>query len=566
MGTTIGAALAWALGALCVAAPPEPAPPPPSITAVPDPQGSADRDPEPPPGLVPRRGDDPATADVSRVDASPESAEARRAAAIEVRYAPRRHRAADGPLTLAPGRSVRVGFELASDRRARPPLRVGLRTRDDRGVRVVGEAEAVEPIGTPRAPGLRFEVLVRASADAAPGARRLKLVVELSDARGRRAGGQTLALELSLVAPDDPPDSVALDRAAYRAALEAGGRARDALGPLGSRLRLDRRDAPRTGPLGAEAEARLADFVRARERAREARDRLRAAALWGEAELRTAAARVLVDLPPLEPSRGDPLAGRDSARAVTEAEGALARVELETAERLARAARTSGKLDPPGLGRALAVLGAIASLRGDEATARTELGRALCLDPTRASPSPLPPVETSFAALRAEARCTGPLRLGRLEAVREARDGKVWVDVRLPFGPDPYALVSGGDIELWGGGGAVIEVAQVRARRGPPDRLEASFEDRGDLTNVSGQLLVRLVAKDVSGVALAGIGEASPIAVDVKASERGTSPGLPWWVWVASGVAVAGAATAVALAVGSGGEPPRALGPTTITF
>ena len=82
----------------------------------------------------------------------------------------------------------------------------------------------------------------------------------------------------------------------------------------------------------------------------------------------------------------------------------------------------------------------------------------------------------------------------------------VEVQVKVPYGPDPYNLIEGGDVELWGSGGGILDSQKVKARRGDITWLRADFPDTGFLENYEGNLLVRVLAKDSSGVVIASAG------------------------------------------------------------
>lgn len=376
-------------------------------------------------------------------------------------------------------------------------------------------------------------------------------------------------ITVTVVAPRTSTASIELDRRAYGHFQRRAEQAFESIPTLQDYLRLDRvYAAPRARPLPPAEQAALPNYLATRLRADIAAQRLRVAADDAEGAVAEAAVRAIGGLserPSGTNAQAKAVAKRTPDKNIEAATRALDDLRIDEAEGVLDRLRKSGKLDVPQLATVLGLLGAIYSARGRDNADRT-FGQALCLQPKLTAPSRRQPMLRAFEAVRTAALCREPLSMGTPVATRRTGLGPVMVDIKVPFGPDPYALVSGGDIELWGSGGEIIEVAQVRATHGTPNVLEASFEDRGDLENFAGQLLVRLVAKDVSGVALATIGDPSPVPTSVGEAPIEGAAGIPWWVWLVGGVAVAaGTATAIGLGV-SGKEDGRGVGPVSVTF
>ena len=364
-------------------------------------------------------------------------------------------------------------------------------------------------------------------------------------------------------------ESIELDRKAYvlfqkRAKESFGG-----LRKLHDHIRLDRVvGAPRGVALDDKEREALLRYQRGRLRADIARQRLRAAADSDDPSLAEAAVLAIGTLSkrpsgPAAKARG--MEGRSVMQNLAVAKNAVEDLRVDEAEGVLNKLRMSGKLNPVGLARALRLLGAVYAVRGRTEDAARHFGQSVCLDSRLGPPSKREPIFRLFTAVKGTRRCAGKIALTRIRADRTSSSEGLTITVRISFGPDPYRLVSGGNIELWGAGGEIVAAAQDRAEHEPAPVLEASFADTGHLENVIGQLLVRAVAKDVSGVALAHIGDPDPVPTNVAARDDVTVDTIPWWLWVAGSVAVAGAATATMVFVGSG-EDTRAIGPVSATF
>jgi len=237
---------------------------------------------------------------------------------------------------------------------------------------------------------------------------------------------------------------------------------------------------------------------------------------------------------------------------------------FDDAEILARHARNSGKLKRKDLARSIAILGALDLVRKRD-THRKHFGQAHCLDAQVTAPTQIPIVTTAFQEVAKTKPCPDGIKIGQLTATRRIKDDVNMVYVTGEFGPDPHELVSGGNIELWGAGGEIIEIAKVRASHGTKNFLTTTFEDRGDIQNYLGQILVRLVAKDLSGVPIATFGKDGAIPLEIDDSEISVMRHIDWWMWLLAGLAVA-AGGAVAATQLIDDEPKRGIGPVNIRF
>lgn len=322
-------------------------------------------------------------------------------------------------------------------------------------------------------------------------------------------------------------------------------------------------EALKPGRVGAEALQLIARALEHAFRAEVALTRLRfAAATKNDAAVEAAMLALGRLLPTAEvgraQSQGKP---RDELNAAAEHLRVLA---LDRAEVIVAGLRRRGELSRAELSELLALDGAIAAVRGQSGAAEKSMGRALCLDPKRSSPDPRPPIRTRFEAVKSAARCVSALHLDAPEAYITTVNGQSELHVRVGAGPDPYGVVAGGSIMLYGGGGGIIAERNVRAE-GETDRvLLAVFPDDESYRNIEGVLLVQASAKDVSGVILASVGDPVPMRLEVGEHED-YSTGVPWWVWVGGGLLVlAGAGVATAMLVPR--EDVRGIGPIDVSF
>jgi hypothetical protein len=245
---------------------------------------------------------------------------------------------------------------------------------------------------------------------------------------------------------------------------------------------------------------------------------------------------------------------------------ALEDFDFHDSHLLASRARNSGKLNRKTLSRALAVLAAIELIRKPKSPkVRPLVGQAFCLNPKLKTPIRLSMVKREFEDMRKSPPCPNGIIVGQVVATRRIENGLNMVDVTGEFGPDPYELVSGGNIELWGAGGEIIETAKIRARHGEKNTLISSFEDRGDIQNYVGQILIRLLVKDLSGVDVAVFGQDEAIPIDIDESNLSFTRHIDWWMWALAGaVILAGSATAILSVVDT--DPQRGVGPISIRF
>ena len=252
--------------------------------------------------------------------------------------------------------------------------------------------------------------------------------------------------------------------------------------------------------------------------------------------------------------------------ALNAAEKKFLRYELSDALYLAKFARNSGKLKSSRLAKSLLMIGGIQLLSEPNSKAAFEnMSKAMCLSSEQAFPIQSLRVQTTINQIKAANQCIQKLSIQQVKARRIFREGVNLVEVSGVFGPDPYKMVSGGTIELWGAGGDVIETAQIRAERGTINRVVSTFEDRGDIQNYVGDILIRIILKDIAGTELAYYGQNDPIALSID--ESGISFVDKWgpWLWILTGIAVASAGAFTYFHF-SGQEPERGIGPVNIRF
>ncbi|MBI2378786.1 MAG: hypothetical protein HYV07_32630 [Deltaproteobacteria bacterium] len=344
-----------------------------------------------------------------------------------------------------------------------------------------------------------------------------------------------------------------------RAALER-------LPELTAYLRLDSMDPP-PASTNADSLPSVEAFLAARLRAAIAEGRLRAAAELPDPEL---AERAVLALGSLRRGDADPLETAAAEKRSNAENLAIARrrvdaLSLDSAETLLSKLRKRGQLVRGELEEALILLGCIHAARGMEDRAKKAFGQALCLNPNAKLSTTRVPMVRAFESVRAQAPCPEGINPGEPFAVLVTESGGTYLDVTLPFGPDPHELVSGGDVEVFGPGGDVMLKASTRAEHG---KLVARFGLTDSIAaDIRARVLVRAVAKETSGVAIFTLGAEEPKSVPVERVEApSTVSRIPWWVWVAGGAGVVGVTAVVIAAASSGGAPSRTIGPVGITF
>lgn len=251
--------------------------------------------------------------------------------------------------------------------------------------------------------------------------------------------------------------------------------------------------------------------------------------------------------------------GETIERSLNAATSALEAGRLEEAEAYLGKLRTNGRLTTAELANVLALSGALFATRGRTAEEEQSFGRALCIDP-RLEPRFLRRLHAARfdLAKRSANACTAPITVGKVTASRA--DAKT-VFVRAEFSRDPYELIGGGDIEVFGSGGGVQRASKVRAAGGA---LEATIEEGAENQTSDSQLVLRIVLRDISGVVIASFGDPDPLVVPLEGD--GGGEGVPWWVWaIAGGVVAAGAAT-TAIVLGTDRDVRYGIGPVSAEF
>jgi hypothetical protein len=451
-----------------------------------------------------------------------------------------------------------------------PPadLRVELRRREGTpGLSAFERVERVE-LELVRGQALgRARVVLRVEPDAPVGAGQVVARAEAGDALGRLFGDAALRWSVRVVPPRTPVAELQLLAAAFQRHQAVAVRAGRGLGPLESKLRFDRVEVPALPGLTRAEELSLTAFVGARLRADAAERRLRAAARVPDGVIARAALEALAGLAPPVPPPPAPRPSDvkpDARQARARADDALARfdrLELRGVDGALWRARMTTGLDREALAKVLVRLGALALLRGDLGGQELLLQGA-CLDPSALER--LEPAALADLTRTAAARCTRPLALHSTSAVPVDTDDGPGVRVRVLVGPDPGHALDGAKLELLGPAEGVVAARDVVAERGDLTGFAAIFAAR-ELPQTEGapvRLRARLRARDVAGNTLLALD-----AVDATVSAEGEdlTSGLPWWLWVAGGALVAGAATSVILGVRGGGATPT-IGPVDVRF
>lgn len=355
------------------------------------------------------------------------------------------------------------------------------------------------------------------------------------------------------------------DRKAYLLFQGRAAEAYQALPTLHDYLRLDRVDRP-PAALGLKAELRptLDRFVRSRLYADIALARLRAAAAHPDPELEEAAILAIGALtkkPNAVAKKARAIEGLTNAQGLDATKAALLDLRIDEAEGFLDKLRNSGRLNRAELSLALELEGGVHAMRGRKELATVAFGRVRCLDPKWSWTLNRPFFQRAVAA--AGNGCSEALKIRSTVATRaETVDGPR-ITVVCQFGPDPFRLVSGGEIQLWGSGGEVHSAEKIRTSE-DGTTLEAEFVDNGELENYAGQVLVRVVLRDLSGVSIAGFGDPDPVPMELTGDPSGAP--LPWYTWaIAGGVLAVGAATVGIVLLATSGET-RGIGPIGVTF
>lgn len=465
---------------------------------------------------------------------------------------------------LFAGDTVFVPFEIELRRRGRGELTATIgEVQTPAGLWVLPWYDLTIDVSGKR-PVVKGQLTLRAAGDAPRATGEVSVAVEVTDSRRRRRPeSQTERFGVTVLAPTPSVEMVDLDRQAFLHFQSAAIEALEKLPILGRSLQLDRVPGPPAAIPEAEGEA-FATFQRNRLRADIARSRLRTAA---DASDPAVAERAVLAIGSLtkRPRGSVDLGGRTTAQNIEAVRLAVENLDVDAAEGLLNALRKKGAVEVGQLGKALRLLGAIHAIRGRQAEAISHFGRALCVQPGLGPGTRRQPILRLFEQVKRAGNCGQRVHIESLEAQRQASPEGLVVVVRVYFGPDPYEVISGGDIEMWGVGGSLIEVKQERAEHGKRPYLEGVFADEGDLENVAGQILIRAMIKSLSGVAVDRRGFPDPVAVQLTERDDIATQGIPWWVWLAGGALVAGGA-ATALVFLLPGDEVRGIGPVTATF
>ncbi len=246
------------------------------------------------------------------------------------------------------------------------------------------------------------------------------------------------------------------------------------------------------------------------------------------------------------------------------AKRALQDLRFRKAETLLQSAKLSGQLNRTEFAQTFQLLALLYAAKNQQHQAEKHLGQALSAAPTLKNPFLRRFFRHWIETTKAKLRTQKPIEIRKVRAQRFRSHEGPKLLVSAEFGPDPWSLIAGGDIEVWSGGGQVESVKQIRAQNGS---LSATFSDSAQVRNYAGDLLVKVLVKEISGTVIAGFGEPSPIAIAVEEAEAlDTTWSIPWWAWLAaSGAAIAGAAT-LGIVLADGNDVERGIGPVTVSF
>jgi len=125
---------------------------------------------------------------------------------------------------------------------------------------------------------------------------------------------------------------------------------------------------------------------------------------------------------------------------------------------------------------------------------------------------------------------------------------------------------AGGDIEIWGVGGALGKSAHVRVPEQGARELAADFTDTKELETYVGQLLFKVFVRDVSGVVIASLGDPDLLAVSAGEGPGGPGFEVPLWLWVVAGSVAAVGAVTVGVVALSHKETKQGIGPISAEF
>lgn len=504
--------------------------------------------------------------DLDRVDVSPQAPQQVEATRLEDRLL--RLGRADQPVLLPIGDTVFLEAEVSLDGPPQPRPNVVTFRSSKPGLMVL-PVVTLENEGSGKKPKVTLRYAVRNTGLVGTAKLELRLQVNLQSAKAN--DGAAVLHDITLLVNGQLSTPTLADvEDDKRSFLLFQGRAEEAyrgLPTLHDYLRLDRVDRPPTAAgLKNEQRPLLDRFVRARVYADIAAARLRAAADHPDPALSDAAVLALGSLskkPSGVAKKARAIEGLTNLQALDAIRAALLDLRIDEAEGFLDKLRNSGRLNRAELTAGLELEAGVQAMRGRRELARVALGRSLCLEPGRSSTLSRP----FFQRLAEEAKsggCAQALRIVQTQAERLTTTDGPKISVVSTFGPDPFRLVSGGEIQIWGSGGEVHSAEKIRTSE-DGTRLEAEFNDNGELENYAGQVLVKVVLRDLSGVPIATFGDPDPQPLDLS-GDGGGGLGLPWYGWaIAGGVLVLGAATAGIILAASQGET-RGIGPIGVTF
>lgn len=493
-------------------------------------------------------------------------------------------------VVLSPGEALFAARDVTVTRAPRANVRARLdRTRSPPGtawvpwVEVVPPpppkpasplaAEAPPPPSPPPRPSVHVLYVLRALRGVAPVANgRATATLEILDEAGVLARVEIAQPIQTLAQPAAATPELADDlrkaaihfEDAMQRAYEGLEKLRDDIGP--GRLEL-----PPEAHVKSADRPRLDLYLHAVVRTEIARERLRALADVADESV---AARAILALGALPTRAGAARAAADAVDAeliivaLENTRIALEDLRLDEAEARLTRLRNRGRMNRGELTRALVLAGAVAAARGKTSAAREHFEQALCVAPGHQERFRRAFYRRAFDAARGDPeRCSKPIQVGIVTAARGTTPAGPELVVRAPVGPDPFGLITGGDIELWGPGGALASTQHVRVQGEGKSVLEAHFADTGGLENYANQILVKVFARDVTGVPIAIKGDPDPLALELATPPGSPSPvDLPWWVWaIAGGIVAVGAATAGIIVLSNRGVT-RGIGPINADF
>jgi hypothetical protein len=474
------------------------------------------------------------------------------------------------PVTRIPrGDAVVLDAEVNLSRPAQKPLFARIvEVRNAREVRVLPFAE----ITTSNESSVHVAYAIAASHAASEGGH-VFATLEIQEIGGGKAPLSRLPIEqvVEIRGQGLPAtvEQIESDKRAFLDSQEVASGAYEKLRALQDDLRLDRLDPPPALDRMNEKDLpSLIAFFHHRMRAEIAREHLRTLADAADPKIKEAAVLAIGALtkkPTGVLAKGAGIEGERIERAFQIAESALDDLRIDEAEGELNKLRNGGKLEKPELARALVLLGGIAAVRAKAPAAAESFGGAFCIVEKIDPPQALrrePMMKRFVAAKQDPKRCTRLLSVDAPIATRVG-DG---VHVKASFGPDPFRLGAGGDIEIWGVGGALAKSAHVRVPDSGEREIEADFIETRELENYAGQLLLKVYVRDVSGVVIASAGDPDLLAVSYAEPPGGAGIDIPWWVWaLAGGVAAAGAVTA-GVVVLSNRQTKQGIGPVSAEF